>query len=413
MCPDRHLKTPDEVDIHLRSLITWHATPGKLLAQLCRSVHGAYPTDVLAQATVLRERGEIQADAAVFSHTPSPQTIALEVAQSKLPLPHPNDFEWRFSHRGCEVITDIVRSLVRTEGSQVALLGTSGYAEYVSGADIPILARLFELRPEACSVIESLRSMAVTIGDVGQTWHHYPTAFDCVVADPPWYPKVIETFIRAAAGLLEDGGTLLLCAPGLTTRPGLPAERRNLLATAASEGLILDQLLPRAVEYESPPFELSALQAGGLAGFDPYWRVGDLFTFRRLPGARGAKSFEPGEQLSIDNGWAEVTLGRARIRVNTNRTQPATTDQPLEGVVPGNVLDSVSSRDHRRSIPNVWTTTNRVYATNEPDRLLMALSCLAQGDAIDTVGTTRDSYTDAAERIVSEELAALRHFGIQ
>lgn len=407
MCPDRHLKTADDVDVHLRSLITRHATPGLSLAEVCRLVHGAYPTDVLAQARIMRELGNLDASATLLSHTPAPLP-RLEAARSRLPLPHPGDFEWRFSLEGCDVITKAVRDAVSSAQGGVAMLGTSGYAEYLAHTGPAFRAHLFELRPEACSVIETLGSVAVSAGDVAQTWRSLAATFDCVVADPPWYPTVVETFVRAAAGLLRDGGTLLLCAPGLTTRPGLPAERRDLLNIAAAEGLILDQLLPRSLEYESPPFELSALRASGLDSFDPYWRLGDLFSFRRLPGVRPPASTKSGQQLSIDANWTEVRLGRARIRVNTNQTQPAVTDQVLTSVVSGNVLDSVSSRDPRRGLPNVWTTTNRVYATAAPERLLMALRAHTRDGIAHT-----DEYIEAARQIISEELYALRLFGIE
>ncbi len=407
MCPDRHLKTPDDVDVHLRSLITWRAAPGMSLVDVCRLVHGAYPTDVLAQARIMRELGDLDASATFLSHTPGPLP-KLGAARSRLPLPHPCDFEWRFSLEGCDVITKATRGAVRSADGRVAMLGTSGYAEYVAHAGPPFRAHLFELRPEACSAIETFGSVAVSVGDVAQTWRSFPASFDCVVADPPWYPKVVETFVRAAAGLLRDGGTLLLCVPGLTTRPGLPAERRDLLSIAATEGLILDQLLPRSLEYESPPFELSALRASGLDGFDPYWRLGDLFSFRRLPGVRAPVPTGSGQQLSIDGNWREVRLGRARIRVNTNQTQPAVTDQALTSVVSGNVLDSVSSRDPRRGLPNVWTTTNRVYATRDPERLLMALQAHTRD------GMARnDEYIAAARKIIDEDLYALRLFGIE
>lgn len=407
MCPDRHLKTADDVEVHLRSLITWHAGPGMSLSDVCRLAHGAYPTDVLAQARVMRELGNLDAGATLLSHAPAPLP-KLEAARSQLPLPHPSDFEWRFSLDGCDVITTAVRGSVRSGDGRVAMLGTSGYAEFVAHAGQPFHAHLFELRPEACSVIETLGSVAVSVGDVAQTWRSFPAAFDCVVADPPWYPEVVKTFVRAAAGLLRDGGTLLLCAPGLTTRPGLPAERRDLLSIAATEGLILDQLLPRSIEYESPPFELSALRASGLDGFDPYWRCGDLFSFRRLPGVRAPVPAGSGQQLSIDGHWTEVRLGRARIRVNTNQTQPAVTDQALASVVSGNVLDSVSSRDPRRGLPNVWTTTNRVYATGDPERLLVALRAHTRDGIV-----RNEKYIAAAREVIEEDLYALRLFGIE
>lgn len=407
MCPDRHLQTADEVDVHLRSLIAWHAKPMMSLSDVCRLAHGAYPTEVHAQAAILRGLGQIGSDAQLLHHNPAARS-PLEVANSLLPLPHPRDFEWRFSRAGCDAISAAISSTVRSSDATVALLGTSGYAEHLARTNPPFQARLFELRSDACAVIDQLGAIAVTVGNIARTWRLFPNTFDCIVADPPWYPETVKLFVQAAAGLLRDGGTLFLCTPGLTTRPGLPAERLDMLRSAAADGLILDQLLPRSVEYESPPFELSALEASGLDGFSPYWRLADLVTFRRLPEPRPAVNADAGEQLSMDDGWAEVRLGRARVKINTSPAQPIVTDRPLDTVVPGNVLDTVSSRDHRRQTPNIWTTTNRIYSTNQPVRLLEALQANGRGH-----NKQDNEYAEAAALISDEELYALRSFGIE
>lgn len=407
MSPDRHLGTVEDIDAYIRSSIIRLGDRPKSLSDLCRHLHGAYPTDVQRVGRALHSNGDIVLGTAL-EHCESTTAYDLQSASSELPIPHPLDFEWRFSRSGCERVTDLIHAIVGTADAKVALIGTSGYAEALAVNHTRLRARLFEKRREACTVIARHSSITVSEGDVAQTWHAFANKFDCVVADPPWYPVATELFVRAAAGLLRDGGSLLLCAPGLATRPGLLGERQTVLRVAAESNLVLDELLSRSIEYESPPFELSALSAGGLPGFDARWRLSDLLVFRRLPGPRAGDSTTPGVQLAIEDGWPEVSIGRARIRVNTNDTRAPHTGQTLETILAGNVLDSVSTRDPRRNLANIWTTTNRIYATGNPAQMLRALRLQAKGQP-----SMNDEFSSAAQQIVEEELYGLGLLGIQ
>jgi hypothetical protein len=356
------LSDASQLGDHLRSLIATRGSTASSLSELCRSVHGAYPTTVLQIAKTLNEQHQA-IDRRVLLHIGAPPR-GMQVGSSLLPVPHPLDFEWRYSRRGCADLAAAIKADLRSDRGKVALLGAPGLAEDLATNGPQLDITLFELRVEACEALRSLEHdrLRVIAGDLTETWVDFNAEFTVVVADPPWYPDVTEAFLQVASRLLTDAGALLLSCPGVTTRPNIPEERSRLLEVAAASGLVFESLLPQALEYESPPFEMSALRAAGLAGFDPLWRLGDLLRFRRTPSRRRADVVTRRSRIGKDS-WREVSFGRTRIRVNTKPVND--TESILQPIVAGDVLDSVSTRDPRRIPANVWTTTNRVFRSGQ------------------------------------------------
>lgn len=96
-----------------------------------------------------------------------------------------------------------------------------------------------------------------------------------------------------------------------------------------------------------------------------------------------------------------MVIGRSRIRVKVGES--VGTD-PLEKIVEGDILDSVSRRDKRRDHPNVWTSTNHVYRTSNPEQLLRSL----RSHSLDTQSLRReDPFDAAASSIVEAEIETL------
>lgn len=391
-----------EATAYLDSVIRLHGPRVGSLDELCRRAQGAYPTDVLHAAKRIDVEHPGLIDPGVFTHTPRTLPL-LAVVNSALPLPHPLDFEWRFSGEGCQMLIEEV-SLATPPSGELALLGAPNLAEQFPRFRPNVHPTLFERRREPCEILSA--TAPVVPGDVALTWPAQAGRFAAVIADPPWYPAITEQFVEAAAGLLQPAGILLLCVPGLTTRPGIPAERQQIVRHAHHAGLVLEALTPGAVRYESPPFEIAALAAAGLAGFDPFWRTGDLLRFRRNS-ADAFPSHHPADtqSASVDE-WEEARIGRAIIRINVV-AQPTNVNAVLDSVVVGDVLDSVSSRDHRRSSANVWTTTNRVFTTAKPLELHHALQ------RRDNIPDDSEGLEAAVQRVIGEELRLLAELGIE
>ena len=75
---------------------------------------------------------------------------------------------------------------------------------------------------------------------------------DVVVADPPWYPEHTRAFLWAAAQLTRTGAAVLLAQPAAATRPGVLAERAELLEFAHAAGLDLLPGLSRGADVLAP-----------------------------------------------------------------------------------------------------------------------------------------------------------------
>lgn len=405
MSPAEILGCDQDLRSYIAQLVGRHGHAATALEELVRACQGAFPTLVQETAAwVAKQHPGLLAADALRQQSTLPASLA--AASSLLPLPHPLDFEWRFSAQGCAMLAGWLDDHLHP-GDPVALLGTPGFAEQFPGFSSRGTPTLFERRPEACAALRAIPSLEVVQGSLQDTWRGHAARFTAAVADPPWYPHLSEVFLRGAAQVLQPGGVLLFSVPGLATRPNLPAERTHLIQTALSTGLVLEAITPGAIEYESPPFEIAALAATGLPGFDTRWRRGDLLRFRRVPvdaSTTTPASGVPGEPASQ---WREVAVGRGRIRVDV-ASQPDGAGL-LESVVEGDVLQSVSSRDPRRAGVNVWTTTNRVFRTGEPHALLAALEA-ATGSAEPT-GTA--DHVSAAREIIEQEIRVLHSMGIE
>lgn len=399
MSPADVLGSQAQLDSFLRTALLSSGGVDVDLDALVARGYGAYPSDVrrLIEATPDRLDRAHSSEYALDGRQ-------LDAAQSRLPIPHPLDFEWRFSAEGAAHLRERLTHSAPA-GGEVALLGTPGFAELLVADRLTSLPVLFERRPEACEALRGLPGLAVEEGDVGQTSRGHAQRFAVSVADPPWYPEVCRTFMRSAATLLQDAGVLMWCAPGIGTRPGIPAERAELIEMAMAHGFVLEELSVGVVEYESPPFELAALRAAGLPRFHSRWRRGDLLTFRKV----GNSSAENSRTATAPvDDWEEVTIGRARVRVRTSDPHDGT-NFDLQEIVPGNVLESVSSRDARRAQANVWTTTNRIWFTNDPSRLVSELRAYA----IDIHPKVDNPASDAAATIVRTEVDLLRSLGVE
>ena len=400
---DESTDSEDDFRERLRARIELSATTARSLVDLVRGAQGAYPTLVREVAVELdrMQPGVLPASALTYE----PVLPHLTASESALPIPHPLDFDWRFADDGCRrLAAEVAQAGNGRVRRSVALLGTPSFAERLpSLVSSAVDAALFERSADACAILPLQHEMDVIPGDVAATAGRHGGRFGVALADPPWYTEMILTFVSAAAVLLAPGGVLLICVPGPGTRPGIVAEVAGIIAEAEAQGLTLIGHLPEVVTYESPPFELAALSAANLPAFDPYWRRADLLKFTKVGSPR--RPLHPQSTTPSSDSWEEVAIGRARIRVH--RVSLGTEPPLLTPVVPGEVLDSVSGRDPRRSSANVWTTTNRVFQTPDPIGLLDSLRRIAAGSA------ATERWASEAGQLVTAELGWLRHFGVE
>ena len=293
--------------------------------------------------------------------------------QITLPVPHPLDYDWRFSDATVQYLLDKCAELTHS-GETIALLGT------------PSLLRMGieKSYPRQLILLEASRTITDSFAQVAQKnqvlqcdliQDPLPNLLAAAaVLDPPWYPEHIQSFLWAACQLCKIGGYIFISMPPVGTRPGIEQEWANILDWAEQIGLTLVKLELAALSYVTSPFELNVLKAEGLHTVSSEWRRGNLAVFLR---SHQTESLRP-TVLPQEDEWIEQVLLGVRIRVRQPNLS-SFTNPSLISIVPGDVLQSVSRRDSRRQFADVWTSGNRIFACQGRSVLLHILQALAVG----------------------------------
>ncbi len=362
-----------------------------------------YPTEVLSSLDRLARTGTIaHRVAAEARRQAGERAVSPAEGRSLLPVPHPLDYEWRFTPDASRELLDRATELT-SAGGDVLLFGTPGLA--VEALTLPPARRLAFLA-EDNSVTQRVMALNKTIGsplNIAFCTGGLPReTADAVVLDPPWYPDFVRPTLAAAAHACRVGGTVLISLPPFGTRPSAEADHHAALAFGRRLGLDVIEHVPLAIAYATPFFERNALGAAGIHP-PPHWRRGDLVVFRKTrPSAR-----PPAASGSTRRPWSEVTIGRMRLFVRQGGQTAVTTG--LKPLVKGDVLPSVSRRDPRRRHAQVWTSGNRIYRTGNPQLIVDAARSCGHGAGAQHAlwGTT--SEREARERVADQlrTLAAL------
>jgi hypothetical protein len=305
-------------------------------------------------------------------------------------VPHPLDFDWRFTRDTTGLIWRTIRELA-TAQDHVALLGT------------PSLAATIEPWKELGSVTLHERNpnhyQSLADGITFACWDvlrdPIPSAANgVVVADPPWYEAETIGFLWTASTLSRTGAHVLLSLPPVATRPGVNEERERITAAAADFGLEFVRLNEGVLRYGTPFFETNAMIAAG-APVTNDWRLGDLMVFRRTDAACGSRP-----AMDPEPSWTERSIGLTRFKLqetlSTDFASPV-----LRSIVPGDILPTVSRRDIRRKDATVWTSGNRIYACDGTGTLATIIDGMNVGEAPEiTVGMQQGRALTTTEGIL-------------
>jgi len=283
---------------------------------------------------------------------------------SPLPIAHPLNFDWRYSE---ETNDDLVRRLsaATASGDAIGYLGAPTTWR-AARRSMPDRRHVLFDRDAARHAETGAEAHVVAIGR--QTLPTIPLG--AAVVDPPWYPEYHDAFLAAAASIVAIGGVVYVSFPPPLTRPGVLAERANIVDYALRAGLQVEDELPLALRYETPPFENAAFAAAGLSIVPKAWRRGDLLTFRR----RGRCA--PTSSALLDEGWQFVTIDQIPIAAR------ATVEGAKELFAPaiaGATLPTVSRRHPARAEAALWSSRNRIYGSCEPALLTAVVLALAEG----------------------------------
>jgi hypothetical protein len=365
---------PNRVDDWvLRGIAEGCRTFGDLIYRL----PGVYPTVAVEGLHRLAARGAVPMleamGMAAQARRPAGTDIA-SLAADGLPVPHPLDFDWRFTDDAVTSLLAEAHLLSRHRGA----LGVVGAPSVALRAGRELGARGVIVYDMNQSVLSALRRSGANVfgcrGDILGAMPP-PARLDVVVTDPPWYLDELCGALRFCRAICRVGGFILASIPPLGTRPGIQAEREQLISSAASLGLDLVRIDPARLPYRSPPFEQNALRAAGVVGAPVDWRKGDLAVFART---RASEPPNPPAPLGRYEAWSEMAFSAARIRIRAGRGL-GFSDPRLIPLVDDDVLPTVSRRDPRRAAAVIWTSGNRVFGCRGGDILLTVAKALASG----------------------------------
>ncbi|MEB3885518.1 hypothetical protein [Lyngbya sp. CCY1209] len=293
--------------------------------------------------------------------------------QTGLPLPHPLDFDWRFTDATADYILKISEKFT-APNETVALLGTPSL--FRAGTRTTYRRQMILLEANLTMTnyltLETSGFQVILCNLLKDDLPDLCASF--VMLDPPWYPEHIKSFLWAASQLCCLNGYILVCLPPVGTRPGIEREWESTVAWAEYLGLQLVQLEKLALSYLTPVFERNVFRAAGLPSVGESWRHGNLAIFSRT---RLTNVSRPNIDIR-DHDWLEVNLLGVKIRVRPCQ-QTEFVDPRLQSVVPNDILTSVSRRDPHRKLADVWTSGNRIFGCSGRSILWQILEAISNG----------------------------------
>ena len=282
-----------------------------------------------------------------------------------LKSPHPLDFEWRNTMKSLNYLTGLITQINRPEES-VLLLGMPTLFANICDKDIPQTVKLVErnepIIDSLCKLVNEKTS--ITKADIFKAKPQDIGKHSCAIMDPPWYSLHFFQFVWLAAKALKVGGTMIISIPPINTKPDIDTQRLEWFDFCQKQGLCIENLFASRLEYAMPFFEFNAFRAAGIKDILPFWRTGDVVTFKKI---RDTDTVRP-EFIEPTSTWKEITFDTVRIRVNTALKSDG--DFEIKSLVPTDILPSVSKSDPKRQGVNIWTSGNRIFYTNKPDIFL-------------------------------------------
>lgn len=331
-------------------------------SELLQRLPSIYPTEVLAPLNRLAEGGCLSVELCNYLHRDAKRRPGRPPdGRCLLPVPHPLDYEWRFTPDSSRTLLNLASDFTPV-GGDVLLFGTPGLA--VEALALPINRRLTLLSEENI-VTERLITLNRATGSplsIAYCSAGLPSErADAVILDPPWYMDFIRPMLAAAAGACRMRGFVFLSVPPANTRPTADEDRLSIIRFAERLGLDLVDHQPLAIRYDTPFFEANALAIAGI--FPPSrWRRGDLLVMRKV--SEGTRSAPRASNRG--RPWVEVPVGRMRLFVSAAAaaTSGAGGSKGILPLLDGDVLPTVSRRHPRRRDAQIWTSGNRIYRTD-------------------------------------------------
>jgi hypothetical protein len=327
-------------DLPLEALIARDLAAGADFPTLCRNTAGASPISVVSALRTLDGGPGLRERALQVTDSVSTRFDEQPELDQRLPVPHPLDFDWRFSS---STAADLTARLLKDAGDRGRILLVGVPTILLSLCDKGFGSNLIfasRLNDPATKTLRRLVPSTVKFVSLDDDLSSFSA--DVSLVDPPWYDDIATPMIVAAAAGTAASGTVFVAAPDRLT--GLSAATMLMkLPVMAPRFALLDAELDAQLRYDMPPFERLALSRAGINNVPPTWRTGRLFRCRRLG--------EIVHPVAIpDYGWAEVGTPEARVWL-----RPGDSSQPF-------LLErstGISRLDPERISASVWTSGHR------------------------------------------------------
>lgn len=318
-------------------------------------MEGAYPVDVLTSLRRIASKGLI--DASVSEEAKKYVSKESEAHRQKLnkfvPLPHPLDYDWRFTKITAERLAFLSLSLSRADDT-ISFLGAPTVYRKILSKRAKRNLILIDKNPEYKIGFGSKKGAFFNLDLQKDELPIYSATV--IIIDPPWYPDYQTAFLWASSRLCSIGGYVLMCLPSILTRPGVQIENRKMTCWASKLGLRKVHRFDHFISYESPYFERNTLYQAGIKNYPNDWRHADLVIFSKIE-----QNHVPRPRMFAEGAkWTILPFG---IRVRYRHTDAGRFEDPrLISIVPNDVLPTISKRDRRRELVDVWSSGNRVFA---------------------------------------------------
>jgi hypothetical protein len=145
---------------------------------------------------------------------------------------------------------------------------------------------------------------------------------------------------------------------------------------AKTLGLELEEYQRGLMSYISPLFEENAMVAANVPVPRNSWRRGDLVILECVGPCRAKRP-----QIVLNHDWEERSFEDVRIRVRRSADEAEWGDPSLNRLTKLDVFPTVSRRDRRRDLVDVWTSGNRVFGCKAPAILLQILGAISADKA--------------------------------
>ena len=373
------------------------------LEALIAALPGVYPVEVvnsvhrLSQRAIISERLKLTLiQSAYFVPGLRAPTYRCSLG---LPVPHPLDYDWRFTERTAIELLRICRNL----GESMICLGTPTIfvAAAREGAfnDVTLIDRNSAMIDHIASL-----SLADAIRLDLLTDEIPKIQADVILTDPPWYREHMEAFLWAATQLCPVGGHVAISLPPHGTRPEVQEELSSVRAWAERLGFAIHWQADDMLTYETPPFERNALRAVGIGLSSSDWRKGTLCILRKMAETNALRP----RVVSAPGRWSEASLFGSRFFFR--QSCPTRFDDPsLSPLVPGDILPSVSRRHRLRECADVWSSGNRVFRCQAPGVLKLIVEALADVRDPGEVLAADLGIDDRESRALVEKAARTMH----